>query len=428
MISKITIFALLFVSTAVQGQDSIFITVNAVGTSQNVRNVGQAVADAVVKIEEACKKDEFLLLLQQTKKLGPEEFTAQGICNVLQSAARVDIYDLDLIQIFLDDAKKRLDEFDSFGIGLLMRQVKDFRYYDEEFLDIVKEMIESQQLRGVNLEEGWSIISAFAAFSSIKMDTKNVAAILQHQIESIAIKNDFYTIGILCDHVLNLSILGVNIEASQKICQNIEYFLKENENQDQDHPNLFKLQQANFFYAIQDLQLNLPEDLEIASTVAAKLISQKISQNNFQLQYQQKYLQQKQQQQQKNNLSSLNERIFQHVYDFFKDREDVLVVKQFTLNQIGLCVDISIVHVEYETVDEQTGQNQVKVIKKVAIQVENEISCTLNKPYKLLADRQKLQQLLMQFGWLVVTVPFYEQNNEDFFQKIIENVKNSMQL
>eukprot|EP01024_Parvocaulis_polyphysoides_P017898 TRINITY_DN1788_c0_g1_i3.p1 TRINITY_DN1788_c0_g1~~TRINITY_DN1788_c0_g1_i3.p1 ORF type:complete len:284 (+),score=83.94 TRINITY_DN1788_c0_g1_i3:88-939(+) len=85
MFAKIALFALLFASVA--AQDSIFITVNAVGTSENVRVVGQAVSEAVTRISGTCGADRQLVAQTQAKKVveAAVEATAAGRIQILST-------------------------------------------------------------------------------------------------------------------------------------------------------------------------------------------------------------------------------------------------------------------------------------------------------------------------------------------------------
>eukprot|EP01023_Acetabularia_acetabulum_P004762 TRINITY_DN12024_c0_g1_i2.p1 TRINITY_DN12024_c0_g1~~TRINITY_DN12024_c0_g1_i2.p1 ORF type:complete len:404 (-),score=41.68 TRINITY_DN12024_c0_g1_i2:76-1287(-) len=357
------------------------------------------------------KKAHFLSITQHAKILGPSQFSTQEICNVLQTCAKLGVYDKELIQVFLEGAKMRLDDLDQQGLALFMRQVKDLRYYDEELMQIVSQTIQTNQLNDINWENAWMIISAFSAFYIQQTDVRHAVSKLQRNLPQIQIKNNRYMIGVLCDHVLNLSTLGIDLHISHFILQQLEEFTKD-KNQDLYHPDFYKLQQAKQFYAFENLHLEIPPTLENASSISVVTKSNGTTNSKTA------------------QLMKINEKVYEAIYQHFQEIEDVLVGKQFLLQEAGLFVDVSVVHVvQQQVVGEQTDQNQneVQVKKKIAVQVEREDFWTLNQPYYLLAQRQKLQQILIQNGWYLIVVPFYQFQGEESCKILVENVMEILQ-
>eukprot|EP01023_Acetabularia_acetabulum_P045651 TRINITY_DN4638_c0_g2_i4.p1 TRINITY_DN4638_c0_g2~~TRINITY_DN4638_c0_g2_i4.p1 ORF type:complete len:478 (+),score=36.32 TRINITY_DN4638_c0_g2_i4:102-1535(+) len=316
----------------------------------------------------------FVQLAVKTTK-NEDHFKPQDITNNLWAIATLGFEDVKVTQHFAKQAKKCLEQMTDQGLSNLMYSLQQLRYYDRDIFLRVEEILQSSDKK----IDAQSISVIMLAFTDLGLQKKG--AVIQNLVRRF---ESFDQISILDSSRLVYS-LAIH-ESPVKVVQNIVNKMIKQHYIVTDYQSLelIYLRLAQVYYTASKQSLNLIPELENYCVKSLKIHMKEKPKYRSQF---------------------LNE-VFQKVVNNFSAAQKTILINEGQTN-----VDIAIF------TKKQVG---------VAVQIRNKQAYFVNKP-KLMVGRTKYNATFLQrLGWKVVIVNEGEWKNQNYRQKIVEEIRGQL--
>eukprot|EP01023_Acetabularia_acetabulum_P057593 TRINITY_DN6718_c0_g1_i9.p1 TRINITY_DN6718_c0_g1~~TRINITY_DN6718_c0_g1_i9.p1 ORF type:complete len:511 (+),score=30.56 TRINITY_DN6718_c0_g1_i9:167-1699(+) len=311
-------------------------------------------------------------LLQFTVKATKKRYLPQNVSNSLWSMAKLNYFNQQVVQHFVQLAKTCLDEMTSQNIANTLWALQQLRYIDREFLQNVEDSILDVD-RTYDSQSISTIIYSFADFGLLN---KNLVL---EKLTSQFVKVWFGSQLDIFSCIYSLAIHDWPLDKTQQI---VDLLSKRADILDQDINVRIKsmCRLAVIYYASKNENLMLPsslnnlEELEIFRKMESK------KPNYFQ----------------------------KKVYKFFQNQFNF--VKESVFIEDGqICIGIVV-------------ENQQAV--KVAVMANNQFSFFVNDTLTLLGRSSYICTVLDRLGWQVVEISEYQWDNEQYRQNKVTQIQN----